>query len=176
MNISGLRLKDREGIIIHDPFDEYEIIIGSRGIITHFMIRGENDRNYFAVVELIEEGLFIIHDTLKSDKIYLIKDSKMTLKDIFRDLMTQIEKELSTITDNDIHFIDSMVFRKFLVFGSINGKFNNMNGKTLSSITIYNETIPIEIIKNGKITGVLIYADDFINIFFEVLYKNYELH
>ena len=168
-------LNDKEGIDITDPLFEYNLLLNSDGdIATRFMIKGNSKKDYFAIVEFKHKKLFLIHNTLTDERAFLVKDKDGKLKEIFENLMDKIEKELTKITGTQMYYIDSENFKGNILFG---GEYNhvNENKKLLSAINVFDEVIPVEIIKKGKAVVALISGEDFLRVFFNIFNNNFKI-
>jgi len=170
---SKLNLDDKEVIDITDPFYEYNLLLNSN-IVTRFMIKGNSKRDYFAIVELKHKNMFLIHNTLTDEKAILVKDKDGKLKEIFNNLMDKIENELSKITGTEMYYVDSENFKGNLLFG---GEYNqtSKDKKSLSVINVFDEIIPVMIIKKGKAVVAIISGEDFLRLFFNQFTKNFEI-
>jgi len=169
-----INLKDKEGEVIN-LLDEYALINEKEKFLATRFLLSYNKRKYFAIVEIKNEKLFTIHDSIISDKAYLVKDNEIYLKTLLFELIKKMEKKLSERVNVGVYYLDDIREDGFLVFGGESVEYYDNKGEILSAIDVEDEIIPVKILKKGKLIVIFVSVEDFVRIFMKKFKENYKI-
>jgi len=115
---------------------------------------------------------------MTDDKSFLVKDTKKKIRKITNNLFYEIEKQLSRITGVEMTFLDGENFDDKLLFGGLfkekHEQSNEYKG-ILSAINIYDDIIPVGLMKKRKAVIAVISGEDFLRLFFNMFNLIFEI-